>query len=457
MTLLTLLSLTILFLAFFIYFSGINPQEITVFFYNDHSITTSAAILVIGCIAVGLFLGVMANIYQTLTHQLTHWKSNRREKKSREVTSTYREGVARLLSGDIKKAHTLLQKALDRDSSRLEIYLAMANVHIQEGDHQQAINLLLKAKDLEPKSLEVLFKLAATHEEMNQIEEASQVYGEILAIEAGNRKALRGLRELNIRQGLWKEALDLQKRVIKAAQGSQRLAEEQKKQLYLRYEVARQALADNGSEQSKAEIKELSEIVRLAPEFVPARVTLGEAYRAQKRHEDAARVWQEGYKTLGKSVFLSRLEDLYISTEDPSTLLAIYRSFLQERGSDLMFRLFYGKLCLRLEMVDEALEQLYAVENAGVESPQLHLLLAEAHRRRNRPDEAIIEYKKALGIDNRLRLGYVCETCAETAEEWQSRCPACGIWGSYVLEGRQMIKEANPVEIREIRHGERQA
>ena len=134
-----------------------------------------------------------------------------------------------------------------------------------------------------------------------------------------------------------------------------------------------------------------------------------------------------------------------MEAEDPATLLAFYRSALLEKGDDLMLRLFFGKLCLRLEMVDEALEQLYAVESAGVDFPHLHFLLAEAHRRRNRIDESIAEYKKALGVNNRLRLGYLCDRCGAASAEWQSRCPDCGTWGSFSLAGRQAIQNARPV------------
>ena len=68
------------------------------------------------------------------------------------MAAIYREGVGRLLSGDIKKAHSLLQKALDRDPSRVEAYIAMANVHMQEGEPQEGINLLRKARGIDPKS-----------------------------------------------------------------------------------------------------------------------------------------------------------------------------------------------------------------------------------------------------------------------------------------------------------------
>lgn len=454
MTLMSFLLLVILFLAFFIYFSGLNPHDITIFFFPDQSLTYSTAIVVVGCVLLGLALGYLIHLYSTVSHLLKHWKRDRNEKKLREVSSIYREGVGRLLSGDIKRAHTLLQRALERDPSRVETYIAMASVYLQEGDAQEGVSLLRKARGIEPKSLEVLFKLAATYEELGQDDDTILTYQAILALESDNRKALRGLRDLHIRHSRWKDAQELQKRLLKVAAGSRRLEEEKQKNLFLRYEVARLALTEGAADQAKSELRE---IVKEAPEFTPARVSLGDAYRALRQPDEAVRVWQEGYQALGKSIFLSRLEDLYMEAEDPATLLSFYRSALLERGDDLMFRLFYGKFCLRLEMVDEALEQLNAVESAGIAFPQLHVLLAEAHRRRNRLEESINEYKKALRINTRLPLDYVCDACGETAAEWQSRCPECGTWGSFSLVGRKLIQSARALELRPIHHGEREA
>ena len=103
----------------------------------------------------------------------------------------YREGVGCLLSGDVKKAHGLLQKALDRDPARVETYIALANVLQQEGNPNEAISLLLKARGIDARSLEVLFKLASTYEENGQDDKAVSSYLDLLALEKTNRKALR--------------------------------------------------------------------------------------------------------------------------------------------------------------------------------------------------------------------------------------------------------------------------
>ena len=442
------------FCGLILYLMNLNPGDVTIFLSADYSFVSPVTFILLGAILIGILLGLGVNFFTLITHSLTHWRRERKQKKVEEVGAIYRDGVGRLLSGDLKKAHSLLQRALDRDPARIEAYIAMASVLMQEGRSDEAINLLLKAKNIDPRSLEVLFKLATTYEEIGRDEAAADAYQGILALEKDNRKALRCLRQICIANGQWAEALDLQKQVLKVGPGSNRLSEEKEKLHSLRYEVARLALEGGDVDKAKSEFKDL---IKENPNFVPARVSLGDAYLQLKRVDDAVKVWKDGYLALGKSVFLSRLEDCYLEAEDPSTLLDIYKSMLDQRQEDMVLRLFYGKLCLRLEMVEEALEQLFTVESAGVETPHLHLLLAEAHRRRKRVDESINQYKKALGVDGRLRINYVCDTCSSIAEEWQSRCANCGSWGSFSVAGRRQIMSAPAITtIRPIHHGERE-
>jgi lipopolysaccharide biosynthesis regulator YciM len=452
MTLMAFLLMIILFLTFFIYFSGMNPQDITIFYFGGQTLTTSAAILVVGCILFGLAVGYAAHLYGVIVYWAKNAKQDRINKKAREVGSVYRDGVNRMLSGDLKKAQTLLLRALERDPGRVEGYIALANLRVQEGNPQEGINLLLKAKTVDPKSMEVLFKLATTYEELGRDDEAVDVWQSILAVEGDNRKALRALRNLRITNSLWSEALKLQRKVLKVGPGKNRLSEEKALLRHLRYELARQSFEAGEKDQAK---KEFKEIIKEDAKFVPAHVSLGDIYQDLGRTEDAFGVWRSAYLELGRSIFLSRVEDVYMSAEDPSTLLEFYRKLILDHPDDNMVRLFFGKFCLRLEMVDEAMEQLYAVESAGIDTPQLHQLLAEVHRRRNRTDEAISEYQLALGIDNRLRLDYVCEKCAVATPEWQSRCSACGDWGTFSLVGRSLIRDAKSLEVREFHHGER--
>jgi len=450
MTLMSFLLIVIVFLAFFVFFSGINPQEMTIFFTPEQSVTYPVTVIVLGCVIVGLFIGYGVHLYGNFTHIMRNWLRERNEKKDREINETYREGVGRLLSGDIKRAHNLLQKVIDKAPNKVEGYIAMANVLSQEGNHKETISMLRQAKSIDGKSLEVLFKLADTYESLGQDDAACIEYDEILEHDRGNRKAIRKQRDLHMKHERWDKALDLQTRLLKAGLSGNRVQDEKQLMLSIRYETAKQSLATGDIDQA---ISALKQIIKEDSNFTAARVTLGDAYVQKDNDSEAAKVWQEGYQKLGRSVFLSRLEDLYIENEDPQTLLSFYNKALAQSKSDLVLHFFYAKLCLRLEMVDEALEQIYIVENSAPDFPQLHILLAEAHRRRDRIEEAIDEYQKALGVENQINPGYVCDTCGYTSSAWMSRCPECGTWGSFSIVFREAVANRQVVEPRPTPHG----
>jgi len=453
MTFMAFLLLIILFGVFFLFFWNMNPHDVTINLLGGQEVVYPVAFVVIGGILIGLILGLAVHIYSILSGLWKNWKSDREEKHNREISAIYRDGVDRLLSGDLKKARELLQRALERDPQRVETYIAMANLNSQEGNPAAGLTQLRKARDLDPQSREVLFKTAALQEELGQDDGAITTYRELVGIERDNRKALRSLRDLFIKQCRWADALHVQQQIFKAGPDTSRLAEEKEKLFYLRYEVARQKLKEGAIDPAKAEFKEL---IRQTADFTPAWVSLGDALAALGRGDEAIKTWQDGYLAQGKSIFLSRLEDYYLNREDPSPLLSFYRGIILERHHELMARLFYGKLCLRLEMVEEALDQFQAIEGSGLETRQVHLLLAETHRRRNRLVDAIAEYQKALGIGQRLTLSYTCEACRSLVPEWDSRCPACGRWGTISLVDRQALLAARPLDLERmvIHHGE---
>ncbi len=445
----------IAFAAGFLYFWGINPGEITVFFTNEQSFTLPVVITLFCAVLVGLLIGTGVHMLSAFLSSFGSWRSGRKVKKAEEIGTIYRNGVGRLLAGDLKKARTLLKKALDRDPKRVDSYLALASVELQEGNQPAGIDLLQEARKLDPHGSEILFKLAATYKEAGRREESIQVYKELLANDADNRKAMRALRDLQIELGDIQEAQDLQKRIVKSSASGPKSDAEKHQLRQLRYEVARLDVEKGEYDQAVDVCKDL---IKQDASFTPARVTLGDAYRKMGRDNDAVKVYQDGYKALKKSIFLSRLEDLYIGAEDPAALLSYYRSQMQADSSDLLLKLYLSRLCLRLEMVDEAFQHLTDLESAGIDFPQLHLLLAEAHRRRQKVDEAVVEYQRALSIDSQLSLGFVCEACGARHEEWLSSCAECKAWDSLVLPERKQIQDAKLVEgPKAIPHGQREA
>ena len=444
----------IAFASVFLFFWGINPGEVTVFLTSDVSFTLPTALMLICILLIGLLIGTGVHMLSAFLFSFKCWRRGRSNKKSEEITQVYRNGVGRLLSGDLKKAKSLLQKVIERDPGRVDGYLALASVALQEGQEEEGINLLQKARKLDPKGVEVLFKLAATFESAGRQQEAMAVYKELLADDSDNRKAMRALRDIQIELGSFEDALTLQKRILKAASSGPKVDQEKQVLYQLRYEIAQGQLLAG---EVDAAIDTCKDIIKHNAGFTPARVTLGDAYQASGRESDAAKVFQDGYRALKKSIFLVRLEELYIHAEDPSALLAFYRGQMQADEEDQLLRLYLGRLYLRLEMVDESMQLLTELESRGIEFTKLHLLLAEGQRRRNNIGEAVSEYQKALGINNHLKLGFVCDSCGARCAEWSYRCPECKKWDTLILPERKQIEDAKVVEQpKMIPHGARE-
>ncbi len=451
MTLMTLLLLIILFMVFFIYFLQLNPAEIAIVFYPDHVVHASPAVVVVACVVLGLSIGYLLHLYGAASYLFKGWKRTRSEKRGREITELYREGLARFHSGDKTKARRLLQKALSMDGSRIEVLAALSRVQLAEGEIEESIASLQRARKLAPKDLTILFSLAETYQQAERRQEAADCYRDLLELDNDNTQGQLRLRDLYLVQQQWSEALAIQKRIVKKAASADQAAE---KNLLngLRYQLALELEKEERFEEALAAYQKL---VKEDADFLPAQVSLGDMQRQQGRFEKAAATWQTAYRHFGHAVFLKRLEKLAMSQEDPNALLNYYRKAVTERPDDLLLGFFYGKFCLRVEMVDEALEQFYGLEKKGVDFPQLHLLLAESHMRRQRPGEAVIEYQKALGGDDRFRFGYICDQCGAAASSWQGRCESCGSWGSLNLCELPLIVHPPASEVREIHHGER--
>ncbi len=209
----------ILFALGFLYFWGINPGEVTVFLTSDLSYTLPTTIMLICVLLIGLLIGNGVHIFSAFLLSFRNWKGGWKQKKAEEISNIYHSGVGCLLSGDLKKARSLLKKALDRDPRRVDSHLALASVALQEGRTDEGIELLQQARKLDPKSLEVLFKLATTFEDAGRFEEAMAIYKELLSGEAENRKAMRALRDIQMNLDNWHDALELQKKIIRITSG----------------------------------------------------------------------------------------------------------------------------------------------------------------------------------------------------------------------------------------------
>jgi tetratricopeptide (TPR) repeat protein len=196
-------------------------------------------------------------------------------------------------------------------------------------------------------------------------------------------------------------------------------------------------------------LKEVREIVRERKTFLPGFVLLGDIYLRMGRWASAGKVWGKSYTRFKSPIFILRLEELYLSREDPSTILGIYQKTLSEDPEEWVIAFFYAKLCLRLELLDEALEAIDEISLKRKDFPALHRLLAEIYLHKQDFDRAAHEFEKTFELSGTSYLPFYCTVCERESKEWVAYCPQCHRWSTYTVKEGERIPNLFPPSLSE--------
>jgi predicted Zn-dependent protease len=214
----------------------------------------------------------------------------------------------------------------------------------------------------------------------------------------------------------------------------------------IRYEIARR-LYDSKDEGTYDTITQtLKEIIAEDKRFIPAYVLLADTYKCMGKMNEAGRAYARGWAKTGHMIFLLKMEDLYIDRGDPGIILKIYRRILDLSPKNHLTSFLYARLCLRLEMIDEAIDTLDLLLEEGQEFSGLHRAMAEAYIHRGMMDKAVEEFRVAFPM-KQIYIPFVCNNCQSTKEEWMDFCESCLSWNTigvkkeeFFLTGPQEIK-----------------
>ena len=94
-------------------------------------------------------------------------------------------------------------------------------------------------------------------------------------------------------------------------------------------------------------------------------------------------------------IILHRLEELFLDQGEPSEIIRVYQEALQQDPQNPVLQFYLGKLYYRLEMVDEAFDQLSMIEGPQDHLLDYHKIMANLYLRKQHFEEAIVELKKA--------------------------------------------------------------
>lgn len=421
--------LFVVILVAFSYISLHNDQHVPFHYTDTRYIEITISQLVILAFSLGAVVVILGTLVKDVIAASRNWRE-RREKQRRDAARARAARAGELVQrGMLSEAVKELTRSLavnpdDRDALEL-----LATAQGDLGNPLEAVKALTRIKQIDPSDLSVYFRLADLYRKMNDSEAALATLKSVEATDEENPRAWEAIRDIHLARGEMVHAYNEQKKLLKL-RGKDASRAEQAMFLSLRYEKALVRLAQGKGDDAE---RRLRDVIKDDPSFCAAYVALSEHLRTRSV-DDATETLLQGFRATRNPVFLIKLEDLCVETERPQAMIRIYSRLQQEFPSDYDVNLFMGKFFLRLEMIDEGLEQLLKAETLDPERESVNILLAEAFRRRGRYESASLHYQRAFGYKRRYLIPFRCSSCGSSTIKWTARCPSCGTWNGYAID-----------------------
>jgi tetratricopeptide (TPR) repeat protein len=354
----------------------------------------------------------------------------KKQKKEARMQEYYARALNAMLGNRTEEAREALQTIIKEDPDNVEALQRLGDIAFRNESYEEAMGFYKKAQHVDPKNIQTLLSMDCVLEKTGRDDSALKILDEIIDIDSVNLTALYRKQGILEKEGRWDELISLQKNIFKGLQSGREKQREEKKLLGFNYEYGRTSLESGDIE--KAE-KAFRTLIKMDAEFVPAYLALAEVMVARREYEEAINFLEKSNETLRSKVIIARLEDLLIAEGEPGRLLRLYQNSISKTPLDNGLKFMLGKLYSRLEMVDDAIDTLEAIDSGLYSNPDLHLAKAELYRKRNQTGKALEELRKGVEMMRLGEIAFKCSACDYTSEDWTGRCPKCGIWNGYVL------------------------
>ncbi len=428
-----LVSFLFIMMVVFLWLSYQNPLDVEFHFFK-RTFETELSILMISSFVLGAMLVFIGFLARDAKRAFEGYRETRQKRRGESLKEELNKGMDFFLRGDLAKAKTHFIEVLKRDPTQIDLYLRLSEIALQEGNDQDALHWLGRAELIDMRNIEILLRQAGVYQRMKRFDEAIRALNRAIGLDETNLKAQKSLRQIYLDSRRWEEAIRIQRSILKFIKGKQ--AEEGETLFYLglKYERARDLLTRGGERNLEHALKEAKEIIREEKTFQPGFVLLGDIYLQMGRWTTAGNVWGKSFTRFKSIVFMLRLEKLYLSREDPSTLLRIYQRALRHDPENWVLAFFYAKLCLRLEMLDEALEEINEISMKVKDFPAFHRVLAEIYLHKKDFGRAAQEFEKTFELSGTSYISFFCTTCERESREWIAYCPQCHQWSTYTIK-----------------------
>lgn len=405
----------------------------------------------VGVFLLGLLPPLLLVSVQTLQKQLQVRRNRRLRREEESYEHRFRRAVDLATDGRHGRAGEVLEALLVERPEDFSALLQFGEALRRVGRPAEALTVHRRASVLYPGSTALLQQLAADYEAAGEADVAREVRNRLLREFPGQGLAvLRRRRDAAMAAGRWNDAQRWHEKIgtLLGAGGSDDRDDDLEEGMRVGLTFERAVALLEAETLHEERTREAASIFRRLrddePRFVPASIFYGEAQLLLGDEKAALQAWRDGFRETGSPVFLQRLEDYFIELGDPSRGIETLHGLIQDAergvaGHDVLARFFLGRLYARIEMHDDALRALAAVEETMDASPIYHYLLGRIHQKRGERSTAAEHFQRGLALRGVPDQVFRCSHCRKRTEDWRARCSSCGKWNTVELDlGREL-------------------
>jgi len=434
-----LLVIIIFILGGFFYLHTQNPVEATFVVTKDYTFTLPITYLIFAAFSAGAALAVVNALFVDARRAIRDIRLRRSQRVAAQAEQDYHRGIEALAGGDAAVARGFLEKAVKARPGDAGAIINLSETYLREKRPDEALRVLEEGAAKNEKSVGIYIAMAKCAE-LAGSERAEGALKEILKLDPGNAFALGRLRDRRIREGAWERAADIQRKIVEKAPDA---ATKEKAAALLKgflFEAAATYFVEGREDEAEALLKT---ILKSDERFLPAYVLRGDVEQTRTGLSAAIKLWERALERFPYSEpLLLRLEDAYINESAPDRIIEIYKRGIMSHTDNLNLRLLLARVYLRLEMIDNAIEELEGIEQMGEECRYARILLGEACMRRKQGEKAAALFASALGLDRDLLPPFVCSGCGGASGTWTPRCPECSRWNSLAMKATPGLSKA---------------
>ncbi|MGA3173005.1 MAG: tetratricopeptide repeat protein [Syntrophorhabdales bacterium] len=434
------------FLLFFISYvvlSFLNPEKVRLDVGFGKSLDTTVTNYIAASFVLGVIVSIFASFFGDARRGIMKWRRERKERERNEAKELLEKAKLLEMKGEPEKAAECFNRVLQSAPDLEEAYLAFSDMYSARGEHARAGEILDRGETRLGKSEQILLKKAQVHRAQEDLDGVEHDLKEALKIKESNLEAMAALRDLYVCRKAWTEALDVEEKVRKQIKTD----DEDRRLAGLRYESAKERFEKDDPRLYEQILKDLREIIGDHKRFIPAYILSAEVYKKMDKLNDAGRVYGRGFAKTGHVIFLRQLEDLYLDKREPGVILKIYRRLLEVAPKNQLLMFLYARLCLKLEMIDEAIDILTTLLADEKEFRGLHRAMAEAYIHRGKFEEAVKEFSRAFPM-SQVYIPFQCVKCNTVKAEWADFCDTCYSWSTINIKQDGLFeKEAEDLRV----------